>query len=546
MKIRHFLLLVLLAVASQLLAQKEYTATMESAVVYLRGASLTHTAAASLESGSYDVLIKGLSPNIELSSLKVSANGVLISATEFSNDYITLKAESARIKRLSDSLTYYQQALKTAKDELDVHNHLLKMLTDGTLNNMQQKDGTVSVADINANMDLYRSKAATFQKSINEDNQKIKTLQETVNRIDLQLKQDMAEGKCLSGVLKLSVSVPTAVKTKFTIQYFTSDAGWLPCYDIIITSLDKPVTMKSKAKVFQNTGLDWSNVRLTLSNATPNSTNEAPVLSAWYLKFYSSRPYSTTAASTSNYISYAPEEASAKTIMDGVRVRSANGTAVPDPISMNGYVDVDMQEVNVNFNIAVPYDIPGNGKEQLIDLVNHDIAASYKYYCVPKMDIETYVVATLSDYEKYNLLPGYATVTFDNTFVGRSFVNPNATEKEISLTLTTDPRISVKREKELEFCSTKHVGSTTTVSQSYKITVKNNQTKSVKFTLKEPYPLSGNSDIEVKVNEIQPQPTYNKTDIGVVTWDMDLEPGETRTFRVSYSVKYPKGREVRL
>lgn len=523
-------------------AQKEVIAVLETATVYLNGASLTHKAAASLPSGSYEVVINGLSPDIELSSLTVSANGVLVSATEFSNDFITIKEESAHIKRLSDSLKYYQQALKSAQDELEVHKHLLKMLTDGTLNNMQQKDGPVSVADINANMELYNSKASALQRSINEDNQRISDYQEITNRIDMQLKQDQSQDKRQSGVLKLSVSVPTAVKTNFTIRYFTLNAGWSPCYDILITSLDKPVTMISKAKVYQTTGLDWNNVTLTLSNATPYITNEAPVLKAWYLNFYRYSANSNSSA-LSNSITYDTQKASAKTIVEGVRVRDE---APPTPIQMNDFVDVDMQEVHVNYNISVPYDIPGNGKEQLIDLKNYDIAASYKYYCVPKMAGETYVIATLSDYEKYHLLPGYATVTFDNTFVGKTFVNPNASEKEVTLTLTTDPRVTVKREKELEFCSTKHVGNTTTVTQTYLITVKNNQTKSVKLTLKEPYPLSGNNDIEVKVNEIQPAPTYNKTDVGVLTWDMELQSGETRTFRVSYSVKYPKGMMVRL
>lgn len=541
MKQRYYFLLVMLMGLYQGIAQKEMDATLERATVYLKGATLTHNATASLPSGSYEIVIRGLSPDVELGSLKVSANGVLISATEFSNDYITLKEENVRIKRLSDSLKYYQQALKAASDELTVHSQLLKMLTDGTQNNMQQKNGTVSIADINANMELYKSKAAVLQRNINEDNQKIATLRETIERVTLQLNQDQAKGMRRSGVLKLSVSVPTAIKSNFEIQYYTAFAAWVPSYDILIASMDKPVTLKSKAKVQQHTGLDWNNVKLTLSNATPNLTHEAPVLKAWYLRFH--RPVAYKNNVLSNTITYdaqtshAVHETSAKQVADA---------APAAPILMNDYVDVNMQDVHVNYNIAVPYDIPGNGKEQIIDLKNYDIAATYKYYCVPKLETETYVIATLSDYEKYQLLPGQANVTFANTFAGETFLNPNATEKNVTLTLTTDPRVSVKREKQLDYCSTKHVGNTTTVSQAYKITVKNNQLQTVKLTLKEPYPLSGDADIEVKVNEVQPQATFDKSDIGVLTWDVELQPGETRTFSVSYNVKYPKGRDVNL
>lgn len=530
---------------SALFAQNEFTAKIDHATVYLQGAALTHTATASLKSGSYEVMINGLSPDIEIASLKVSANGVLISASEFSNDYITPKEESARIKKLQDSLDTYKRQLQEAKDELTVHTHLLKMLTDGTLNNMSQKDGTVSVADINANMELYKSKAAPLQHSIDQDNLKIAKLDETVKRLQRQISQDQSKDKQRTGVLRLAVSVPQTVNTVFTITYFTDMAGWVPCYDINIASMDKPVVLKSKAQVTQVTGIDWNNVKLTLSNATPNRTKEAPVFKTWFLDFYRPRIISGVNP-RSNSVSYA--ETSAKVAsLEGVAAYDGAVTSITaTPLLMDDYVDVDMQEVAVNYNISVPYDIPGNGKEQLIDLKSYDIKADYKYYSAPKLSDETFLIADLSDYEQYNLLPGYATVTFENTFVGRTFLRPNVTEEHISLTLTTDPRISVKREKMSNYCSTKHVGNTTTVTQAYQITVKNNQTKPVKLTLKEQYPISNNKDIEVKLGDVTPAATYNKEGIGVLTWEVELKAGETRTFNVSYSVKYPKDRNVNL
>ena len=203
----------ILFAGTQLFAQKEFTAKIDQATVYLKGAALTHTAAASLKSGTYDILINGLSPDISVSSLKVSANGVLISASEFSNDFITPKEESARIKKLQDSLELYKRQLDEADNELEVHSHLLQILTDGTLNNMRQKEGTVSVADINANMELYKSKAGALQHSIDQDNQKINTLKKTISRLQKQLDQDNIDQQ-RTGVLRLSVSVPFGMKCR--------------------------------------------------------------------------------------------------------------------------------------------------------------------------------------------------------------------------------------------------------------------------------------------------------------------------------------------
>jgi uncharacterized protein (TIGR02231 family) len=520
-------------------AQKQISAKLTEATVYLRGAALTHTASATLKSGSQEVVIDGLSPDIEINSLKVKANGVLISATEFSQDYLTPREQAAHIKKLQDSLDLYKEQLKDAQNELEVHKQLLKLVTDGTQNNMSQKDGTVTIADINANMELYRTKASELQKSIDKDNKKIDKLKETVNRLNNQINQDETENMQLNGMLRLSVSVPENITTTFTITYFTNQAQWVPCYDINIPSMDKSITLQSKAKVRQVTGLDWNNVKLTLSNATPNRSTVAPVFETWFLSFQRPQTIVDGMKVRSNSVSYAApaEKASAS--------NSINYTYKWDSqMTMDDFVEVEDQDIQVSFAIAVPYDIPGNGKEKLIDLKSYDIKADFKYYSIPKLSDETYLIATLSDYEKYNLLPGEATVTFNNTFVGRTRLRPNDTESQISLTLTTDPRISVKREKQKDFCSTKHVGNSTTVTQSYLITVKNNQSKAAKLTLKEQYPISNDKDIEVKDVTITPKATYDKTDIGVVTWDLELQPGETRTFTVTYTVKHPTDRDI--
>ena len=523
-------------------AQKQISAKLTDATVYLRGAALTHTASATLKSGSQEVIIDGLSPDIEINSLKVKANGVLISATEFTQDYLTPREQAAHIKKLQDSLDYYQEQLKDVQNELAVHKQLLKLVTDGTQNNMSQKDGTVSIADINANMELFRTKAAELQKNIDKDNKKIDRLKETVNRLKSQIDQDETENMQLNGMLRLSVSVPENITTTFTITYFTNMAQWVPCYDINIPSMDKSITLQSKAKVRQLTGLDWNNVKLTLSNATPNRSTVAPVFKTWFLKFQRPQQHYGTLAkgyddARSNTVSYSVEAEDAMVS----HLASAKPAA---PILMNDFVEVEDQDIQVTYAIAVPYDIPGNGKEKLIDLKSYDVKADFKYYSIPKLSDETYLVATLSDYEKYNLLPGEATVTFNNTFVGRTHLRPNDTESQITLTLTTEPRMTVKREKQKDFCSTKHVGNNTTVTQSYLITVKNNLNKSAKLTLKEQYPISNDKDIEVKDVTITPKATYDKTDIGVVTWDVELNPGETRTFTVTYSVKYPTDRNI--
>jgi len=544
MKTKIFSLLLVLGVLSfaPTSAQKQISAKLDQATVYFNGAALTHTASASLKSGSQEVIIDGLSPDIVLNSLKVKANGVLVSAIEFSKDYITPKEETARIKKLNDSLDYYNDQLTDAMNELAIHTQLLKLVTDGTQSNMNQKEHGVAIADINANMELYKTKATEIQKNIEKVNKKILRLEEAVDRLGKQILQDGNASKIRSGILKLAVSVPQNINTVFTVTYITNKAKWVPCYDINIPSMDKPIVLQAKAHVQQTTGLNWDNVKLTLSTAQPNRTAEAPIFKTWFLHFDRQRiiPGVQLRKSAEGYETMASNSL-ASPAMEGAAVVDGADANV---ISMNDYVNVNEQDFMVNYDIAVPYDIPGNGKVQLIDLNNYDIKADFKYYCAPKLSDMTYIIATLSDYGKYNLLPGEATVTFNDTYVGKTYIRPNDTESQIALTLTTEPRVTVKREKQRDFCSTKHVGNSTTETRSYLITVRNNLTRSAKLTLKEQYPISNDKDIDVKLLEVKPAATTDKTEIGVLTWELELTAGETQTYVVTYSVKYPKDRTL--
>jgi hypothetical protein len=50
--------------------------------------------------------------------------------------------------------------------------------------------------------------------------------------------------------------------------------------------------------------------------------------------------------------------------------------------------------------------------------------------------------------------------------------------------------------------------------------------------------------MEIEVSETS-KGTYN-TNNGFVTWKFDLKPAETKNFKLVYSVKYPKDKELIL
>ncbi|MDL2230305.1 DUF4139 domain-containing protein, partial [Alistipes sp. OttesenSCG-928-L06] len=227
--------------------------------------------------------------------------------------------------------------------------------------------------------------------------------------------------------------------------------------------------------------------------------------------------------------------------------RGAGGVIVVTLKTMDDFVTASDNELNMVYHIDLPYSIPGNGKVQNIDLKMSQAPADFKYYCAPKLDTETYLLAEIPEWQNLGLLTAPAHVTYDGTYIGETRIDAASTQSKLALTLGADRRVAVKREKLQDFSSTKTLGSNTEQTFTYQLTVKNNQTRPVNLTLKDQYPLSTDKSIVVTLNKEQTTPwTTNIETLGVVTWEEELAAGETKTYRISYTVKYPKDMTLNL
>ncbi len=581
--------------------EKGIKSKLNEATVFLRGAELTHTASTNLSSGYNEIKIEKLSPNIDRNSLKIKAsNGVLISAFEFSVDEIpTKKPNESRIGMMKDSIEMITEQLDKLKAEIKIDKELIQIMKKGIDRNVAD---TLSINDLMKVMEYYQGKSTEIEMRQIANHNRQKKLESSIAAINKRLISESNNEYEKSGVLRINCSAPLATNCTFTVSYYTPSAQWTPYYDINIASTDKPIKIIAKAKVRQTTTTDWNKVKLTLSTATPSNGKSAPLFSAWFLQYISYKA-EFDARMMQNSYSYDMKESKdqSKLLNEVVVVRGSSSKNEPkaaqplyvvdgeivdadyfqslDPAmiknveilkdaastaiygsrasggvvqatlknSMDDFVTTQENDLNLTYNIDLPYTIPGDGKEQSIEIQTKETLAEYKYYCAPKLDRETYLLAEISDWQKLNLLNGKANITYDGTYVGETFINSSSTHEKLSLTLGTDKRVAVKRELLKDYNSKKSSGSSIEQTFTYKITVKNNQNKSVKMVLKDQYPKSNSKEIEAELlTKETTTPTFNKEDVGVLTWEESLNAGETKTYQISYKVKYPKDRPINL
>src|SRR6202012_376400 len=83
--------------------------------------------------------------------------------------------------------------------------------------------------------------------------------------------------------LIVTVNSKQATEGDFVISYYVNYAGWYPSYDLRVDDISQPMKIAYRANVHQNTGENWKDVRLVLSNGEPKSNNTVPDLKTWYI-----------------------------------------------------------------------------------------------------------------------------------------------------------------------------------------------------------------------------------------------------------------------
>jgi len=567
------------------------SSVLKSAMVYRAGAELTHSAKATLNQGNNELIIDNISNRIDINSLQIGNNGnVTILSVEFSTNFLRPEQKLPIVKRLEDSLEAVQDELTKVQVVLKTDQELLDVLKANK--EIRGEQTGVSVVELTKMMDYYKNKTLEIQNEITRYKEKELKLTDITAKIKRQITEEEQKNSKTIGKLLLQLYCPLAGQYDFTISYVTPAASWNPSYDLRVENINKPVALAYKAKLSQYTGIDWQKVKLALSTSVPSQHNMAPNISSWFLAYNEPvtmtddvSPYRgdrfaevATAAPAAQSIVVrgisSVKQSEPLYVLDGKIIskddftsidqkaiksmdvlksdqatavygsRASNGVIVIKLKGMGDYVNIKDNELNVVFDIDMPYDVPSNGKEQNVSLKDFKVPAHYKYYSVPRLDKDAYLVGEIVDWEALNLLPGEANIIFEGTYIGKTAIDANSVLDTLNLTLGRDKRVMITREKLTDFSSVKFLGSNKKQIFTYEITVRNNKKETIQMELRDQYPLSTNKDIEVEL--LQSDGASVNAETGILTWKPQLAPGEIKKYRISYSVKYPKDKLLNL
>jgi uncharacterized protein (TIGR02231 family) len=440
-----------------------------------------------------------------------------------------------------------QKQIGSINNEININDDQMRRIESLIVNNFTTPDKkNINSDELVKLTNFYTDKIKNIKQRIFDLQEKRTDLNTKINEINDRL-NELADAEIPTeqpkptGQLILQVMSTSTSQVNFDFNYFTRNAGWIPTYDIRVKSIDNSFKIVYKALVTQTTGLNWNGIKLNLSTSNPNQGNTIPILSPLYVQLYAPVLYSAVTVQGYATAVQAPMmeqdmivKDEDKTLRLSKKMLNNNNNNTYD---VADHLTLKESQLNTNFEINLPYDIPCDGIGYSVSIKEENINVTYQHTAVPKLDNDAFLMARLSSWDSLNLMPGSANVIMDNVFLGKSYIDPNTTLDTLNFSLGRDKRISIDRKQIKDYKAPKR-NDFKTESFTYEITIKNNKKQSVEMLVKDQYPISQVKEIEVSLTDGGDADVNTET--GIMSWMVKLKPGESKKLRFSYQLKYPK------
>jgi uncharacterized protein (TIGR02231 family) len=546
--------------------EQRFKAPVESVVVYLDGAEVTHNKTVTLEAGRNSIVFTGISIRLISKSIQINAGSdVSILSISDKKNYLNTNIETLKTKQLNDSLKLLNETIEQLNDDKEAFNTEKKMLIENEA--MGGREKAVSIAELKLAADFYRSRIKEINAELFKLNKKTNAYTEITTRLNKEINE--SNGKPTTPTTDITVLIASSTKltVKIELKYLLTGAGWAPSYDLIAEDVNKPIELKYRAKVFNNTNVDWNNVNLKLSTANPTLNASKPQLTPWYLNFQSDNQMlidpDTKSGGTidrESFQSMASKDVNSVISTQAGVILTDNGSGQPIQTrgsrsgNTNVYVDgtknspvkfeqIQVSELGAEFDIKNTYTIPADAKPYIVEVTNYTLPATFKHYSVPKAEKETFLLARISGWEQLDLVEGPANVYFGGTYVGQSHIYTRSLDDTLDLSFGRDKKVMVSRTTLKEFNSNTFSGNNKKEMQSYEIIIKNNRKTPITIDVEDQLPVSQNSEIIVETIETSKAKKDDAT--GKLLWNYTIAPGEQQKITLTYSIKYPKNKVVK-
>lgn len=555
MNMKHLILIALcLNILSIKATETEKTIKTkpEKIIVYTQGAQIHRNAVVSFTPGPNTIVFTGLENCINTDAIQVGGTGSFI-ITDIQHVVYYPEFEKAKqtgdlkfkkyLKNISDSLVeldYILEELTSKSDALSTEKNVL--LNYNLYKGLSKKD---SIAFLKDGLSFLREKLYNInaeQLKLKKEKAKIQLKKNALNERMININNELAnqnnsgETEKVDYRVLVHVIADQATQGNINLNYYIANAGWTPSYDLRASSSEQNIKLTFKAQIHQQSGNDWSNVRLILSTANPNRSYVMPELTPWYLgynnyKYKTPHPNGATLGSVNRR--------DLEEMSSGQAIASE---AAKDAEYSYNYTSVSENLIETEYEIKLNYNIPTDGKEHFAAIMAKDLKTLYRYKAIPKLNNNVYLTAVLPDWEDVIAMSGQASIYYDGSYIGSTQLNTGGTEDTVQLSLGIDKNIAVKRQKVKDKTFEKFLDNDKVHQYTYEIVMKNSRSSKIEIDIEDQLPLSPDKNVVIEKKDISGA-LYNEM-TGLLKWRTTISAKDSKKITLSYQVKSPKNSQI--
>ena len=272
-------------------SQKEVNlvSSPKKVTLFFEGAQIVQGGKVNLLKGRQFVVFKKLTDELDKQSVRVKGTG----------DFTILSVKTR--KNFEDEVSGNSELEELNKRKKEIEKSIDALIDE---DNVYRFDETVLNANYNLKGEQVGVKIAElkeaslfFHTKMNEIKTQRRRIQSEVDKQTLELNKIAQEiiarrSKPIINYSEVVIEVEanSTISGDFELTYISPAASWTPYYDLRAEGINKPIRLESKAKVRQNTGIDWKDVDLVLSTNNPYENAQEPTLKPLYL-FYNNYYY---------------------------------------------------------------------------------------------------------------------------------------------------------------------------------------------------------------------------------------------------------------
>ncbi|MBO72397.1 MAG: hypothetical protein CMD35_02155, partial [Flavobacteriales bacterium] len=241
-------------------------AQINSIKLFSRGAQISRIENVKIKSGIDTLKITDLSPYLDEQTIQTKISGAQILNVKFSINHLKPQSDEPKLNKIKSQIKSIENDILDLKDQLSY----LEVEYDLIMSNKKiSTEEIIDIDDVKDFVDYFQSKMPNLITKITDSKEQIKKFEKVKNLLKKQEYELQKVKSKQTGEIEILYKSKQNRQSSMELSYHVYRCGWSPLYNMRASNIGEPIKFEYNAQVFQNTGVNWKNCKLTIATGNP-------------------------------------------------------------------------------------------------------------------------------------------------------------------------------------------------------------------------------------------------------------------------------------